>query len=73
MPFTFVFGHTHIPIEDEDMEESRAIVDGKAYPLLNTGGWLRTDSPGTEGGKHAGVLAIDKTGAAWRSLAGQLE
>ncbi|MGB6338162.1 MAG: metallophosphoesterase [Candidatus Aminicenantaceae bacterium] len=73
MPFTFVFGHTHIPIKDEDMEKSRAIVDGKVYPLLNTGGWLRTDGPGIEGGENAGVLAINKTGASWRSLSGHLE
>ena len=73
MPFTFVFGHTHIPIKDEDMKKSRAIVDGKVYPLLNTGGWLRTDGPGIEGGENAGVLVINETGASWRSLAGHLE
>jgi hypothetical protein len=73
VPFTFVFGHTHIPVKNEDMEKSRAIVDGKVYPLLNTGGWLRTDGPGIEGGENAGVLEINSTGAFWRSLAGQLE
>ena len=73
IPFTFVFGHTHIPIKNEDMEKSRAIVEGKVYPLLNTGGWLRTDGPEIEGGRSAGVLAIDDRGASWRSLAGQLE
>jgi hypothetical protein len=73
MPFTFVFGHTHIPIKDEDMKKSRAIVDGKVYPLLNTGGWLRTDGPGIEGGENAGVLVINSSGASWRSLSGQLE
>ena len=71
MPFTFVFGHTHIPIKDEDMKKSRAIVDGKVYPLLNTGGWLRTDGPGIEGGENAGVLVINSSGASWRSLSGQ--
>jgi hypothetical protein len=73
LPFTFVFGHTHIPVKNEDMEKSKALVDGKIYPLLNTGGWLRTDGPGIEGGANAGVLAIDSSGASWRSLAGQLE
>jgi hypothetical protein len=73
IPFTFVFGHTHIPIKDEDMEKSRAIIDGKVYPLLNTGGWLRTDGPGIEGGENAGVLKINSSGVSWRSLAGQLE
>jgi hypothetical protein len=72
-PFTFVFGHTHIPIKDEDMGKSRAVVNGKVYPLLNTGGWLRTDGPGIEGGENAGVLVIDETGASWKSLTGQLE
>ncbi len=73
MPFTFVFGHTHIPIQDEDMERSRAVVNSKVYPLLNTGGWLRTDGPGIAGGENAGVLVINETGAFWKSLAGQLE
>jgi hypothetical protein len=72
-PFTFVFGHTHIPIKNQDMEKSRAIVEGKVYPLLNTGGWLRTDGPGIEGGENAGILLIDEKGASWRSLSGQLE
>lgn len=72
-PFTFVFGHTHIPIENQDMEKSRAIVEGKIYPLLNSGGWLRTDGPGIEGGENAGVLVIDGNGASWRSLSGQLD
>jgi hypothetical protein len=73
MPFTFVFGHTHIPIKNENMEKSKAIVGDKIYPLLNTGGWLRTDGPGIEGGENAGVLLIDKTGPSWRSLSGQME
>jgi hypothetical protein len=73
MPFTFVFGHTHIPVKDEDMGKSRAIVDGEVYPLLNTGGWLRTDGPGIEGGENAGILVIDETGASWKSLSGQME
>ncbi len=72
-PFTFIFGHTHIPIKNEDMEKSRAIVEGKIYPLLNTGGWLRTDGPGIEGGENAGILVLDGNGASWRSLSGQLE
>ncbi len=73
IPFTFVFGHTHIPIKDEDMEKSRATVNGQVYPLLNTGGWLRTDAPGFEGGGSAGVLVITHTGASWRSLSGLLQ
>ena len=73
MPFTFVFGHTHIPIKDEDMERSRAVVNSKVYPLLNTGGWLRTDGPGIAGGENAGVLVINETGTFWKSLTGQLE
>jgi hypothetical protein len=73
MPFTFVFGHTHIPIKDEDMERSRAVVNSEVYPLLNTGGWLRTDGPGIAGGENAGVLVINETGAFWKSLSGQLE
>jgi hypothetical protein len=73
MPFTFVFGHTHIPIRNEEMEKSKAVVEGKVYPLLNTGGWLRTDGQGIEGGENAGILAIDRKGPSWRSLSGQLE
>jgi hypothetical protein len=73
MPFTFVFGHTHIPIKNEDMDKSRAMVQGQVYPLLNTGGWLRTDGPESEGGTNAGVLVIDGKGASWQSLSGQLE
>jgi hypothetical protein len=73
MPFTFVFGHTHIPIRNEEMEKSKAVVEGKIYPLLNTGGWLRTDGQGSIGGENAGILAIDRKGPSWRSLSGQLE
>jgi hypothetical protein len=72
-PFTFVFGHTHIPIRDEDMERSKVVIGSREYPLLNTGGWLRTDAPAGKGGENAGVLVIDENGASWRSLGGQLE
>jgi hypothetical protein len=73
LPFTFVFGHTHMPIKDQDMGETNAIVNGEVYPLLNTGGWLRTDGSGITGGENAGVLVINKTGASWRSLVGKLK
>lgn len=73
MPFTFVFGHTHIPIKNEDMEKSKAVVDGQIYPILNTGGWLRTDGPGIVGGENAGILVVNNSGVSWRSLAGRLE
>lgn len=73
LPFTFVFGHTHIPTKDEDMEKYRAIIADKEYPILNTGGWLRADAPDLKGGESAGVLRLSRTGASWKSLAGQLE
>jgi hypothetical protein len=73
VPFTFVFGHTHNPIKDEDMAAAKATVDSKIYPLLNSGGWLRTDRPTIANGENAGVLVINKNGASWRSLAGLLE
>ncbi len=73
VPFTFVFGHTHNPIKNEDMATAKAMVDGKIYPLLNSGGWLRTDRPAVANGENAGVLLINKNGASWKSFAGLLE
>lgn len=73
VPFTFVFGHTHNPIRNEDMDTAKAEVEGKVYPLLNSGGWLRTDLPRMADGTNAGAVVIDTNGARWKSLAGLLE
>lgn len=70
-PFTFVFGHTHRPVKDNDPEKNKVMVLGKEYPLANTGGWLRTDGKGH--GDNAGVLVIDESGVRWESLEGKLE
>ncbi|MBN1348263.1 metallophosphoesterase [candidate division KSB1 bacterium] len=70
-PFTFVFGHTHRPIHNEDLPDTKLDIDGKTFPLANTGGWLRSDSQ-TPRGEYAGVLLIDKKGVNWTSLEDQL-
>ncbi len=70
-PFTFVFGHTHRPVKDNDSENNKVKVLGKEYPLANTGGWLRTDGKGH--GDNAGILVIDESGTRWESLEGELE
>jgi len=69
-PFTFVFGHTHRPLRGKDLWETRVIIQGKEYPLANTGGWLRTDGKGN--GENAGVLVINKNGILWETLEGRL-
>ena len=72
IPFTFVFGHTHRPVRGKDIEDAKVTVQGKTYPLANTGGWLRTD--GTKAiGENAGVLVIYKAGVRWETLEGKLE
>jgi len=72
-PFTFVFGHTHRPVRNKDEDEAKITVQGKMYPLVNTGGWLRTDGTKAANGENAGVLVIDQTGVKWESLEGKLE
>lgn len=67
LPFTFVFGHTHIPFT-ENLE-----IRGQTYPVFNTGGWLRSDGDGSANGKYAGIIFIDSRGARWESLQGKLE
>lgn len=66
LPFTFVFGHTHIPFR-ENLE-----INGQTYPVINTGGWLRSDGDGSANGKYAGMVFIDDKGARWESLHGKL-
>jgi hypothetical protein len=70
-PFTFVFGHTHRPFKSEG--GANVLVQGKTYPLANTGGWLQTDSTGGANGVNAGVLVIDQRGVRWETLEGNLE
>ncbi len=70
-PFTFVFGHTHLPTINLQDNEDFIEIEGERYPLVNTGGWLRND--GTKpNGENAGVLLINQQGVTWESLAGQL-
>ena len=71
-PFTFVFGHTHRPIRERKRADAKIVLQGKTYPLANTGGWLRTDGTGVGNGENAGVLVIDQTGARWETLEGKL-
>ncbi len=70
LPFTFVFGHTHVPSAGESGAFLR--IDNEIYPLANTGGWLRVDGRGEANGENAGVLVIDRTGPRWKSLKGRL-
>jgi hypothetical protein len=72
-PFMFVFGHTHRPIKDLQKQGMEIVIQGKSYPLANTGGWLRTDGTGAANGENAGVLVIDQKGARWITLEGNLE
>ncbi len=72
VPFTFVFGHTHRPLmKAEELAEAEIIIDKLTYPILNTGGWIRSDDE-TSNGEDAGVLVLNEKGAEWKSLAGQL-
>ena len=72
-PFTLVFGHTHRPIRGEETSKAEVSVDGITYPLANTGGWISTDGTGAANGENAGILLIDKKGARWETLEGQLQ
>lgn len=72
-PFTFVFGHTHRPVRGEAVKEAKVTIKGKTYPLVNTGGWLRTDGTKVANGENAGVLVVDKDGIRWKTLEGKLE
>lgn len=63
-PFSFIFGHTHIPFE-EDENRSRfrkAIIRGEEYRLFNTGGWTITQD-GIRG--KGGILIIDSQKCKW--------
>jgi UDP-2,3-diacylglucosamine pyrophosphatase LpxH len=71
IPFTFVFGHTHRPAAEENQESIK--IDDAIFPLANTGGWLRIDGTGAANGENAGILVIDRKGARWESLKGNLE
>jgi len=72
-PFTFVFGHTHRPILEEDREYARIHLNGEVFPILNTGGWLRFAGDKELQGASSGVLAFDELGARWESLENQLQ
>jgi len=73
LPFTFVFGHTHRPIEGEDIREASVKINDLVFPLVNSGGWLRSDAVGKDGGVNAGVVLLNQNGWTWHSLAGQIE
>jgi len=66
-PFSFIFGHTHIPFSDH-LE-----IDGLNYPIHNTGGWIRSDGDASGNGKYAGIIFIDEKGAHWHSMEGKLK
>jgi metallophosphoesterase superfamily enzyme len=66
-PFTFIFGHTHIPFSDS------LDIGDESYPVVNTGGWLRSDGDASGNGKYAGIVVIDRDGVRWKSLAGKLK
>jgi len=72
-PFTFIFGHTHRPLKGKNAQDAEVTVKGKTYPLVNTGGWLRTDGTKAANGENAGVLVVDKDGVRWETLEGKLE
>ncbi|GEM_PF-730287 len=72
-PFTFVFGHTHRPIREEDRNYAKVFVQGNIYPLLNTGGWIRSVLAENDSGTTTGLLAIDTDGSRWESLEGKLK
>lgn len=65
-PFTFVFGHTHVPFQ------ASIRIAGETYPVVNSGGWIRSDGDGSGKGKYAGMVVIENTGARWASLSGCL-
>ncbi|HHS13975.1 MAG TPA: hypothetical protein ENN03_09445 [bacterium] len=70
-PFTFVFGHTHQPIQYPG-DGTHVIIEDLIYPLANTGGWLRTDGTVTGNGENAGLLNIGPHGIRWHSLENKL-
>jgi UDP-2,3-diacylglucosamine pyrophosphatase LpxH len=72
-PFTFVFGHTHRPIEDDEIAGARIEIDDSTYPLVNSGGWLRSDTADRIQGQNAGLILIDQQGWKWQALTGQLK
>lgn len=71
-PFTFIFGHTHAPYCEVGPEQMVVKVQGKKYPIINTGGWLRIENQKAREGATAGVLQLNASGAQWHSLAGLL-
>ena len=73
IPFTFIFGHTHEPFNEEEMKKAVVTIKGKSYPLINTGGWLRSDGDGKGNGQCSGVAIIDKKGANWVPMEGKLK
>ena len=70
-PFTFVFGHTHRPVNNGNKDDAQINLAGDEYPILNTGGWLRNDGI-KPNGENAGVLVINQNGAEWKSFVGEL-
>jgi UDP-2,3-diacylglucosamine pyrophosphatase LpxH len=73
LPFTFVFGHTHRPVTGEDIKDTAVRINDLTFPLVNSGGWLRSDSTGRPRGTNAGILLLNKAGWTWHTLAGQIE
>jgi len=73
LPFTFLFGHTHRPILNPDKEAAWVEIDERIYPLINSGGWLRSDVARNIHGQNAGIVQIDHTGWQWHSFSGKIK
>ncbi len=71
-PFTFLFGHTHRPIAEQEIAGAWIEIDDRIFPIANSGGWLRSDTAGKSQGQNAGIILINQDGWKWHSLTGQL-
>lgn len=63
-PFTFIFGHTHTPFEEDECGSRfrKTIIRDEEYKLFNTGGWT-IYKEGIHG--IAGILIIDSQECKW--------
>jgi metallophosphoesterase superfamily enzyme len=72
VPFIFIFGHTHRPIAEHESDDAWIEIDNRVFPVVNSGGWLRSDIAGKIHGQNAGIILINRDGWKWHSLTGQL-
>jgi len=72
-PLTFVYGHTHRPIREKERADAKIVLQGKTYPLGNTGGWLRTDGTGAANGGKCRRFGDRSNWGALGDIGGEVE